>query len=389
MNIFFLDRNIRKCAAYHCDKHVVKMILESTQLLSTALHLNGLTDLNGLKDLKALKDVNKLTNGLIKNSNKESHDLIITKAYKPCHTKHPSTLWTASSPKHWLYLWYLCAALNEEYKFRYHDIAIDETTMENIFGKNEDRKIEEKVEKVTSIHQIHQIRNTSYDYDFHKRNLQYFSQFLQSHVQNNPQNHPQNNAQNYNYNHTSFNVAIEIFTEILHSSENFHHFIAAFTPAYNSTHNIYNSKYRSTYRSASDNYASNNYTSDNYASNNYQNIDGKSINPSNKQIDKNTSEIKKPHNTSELNNKIVPHNKTQNHNRTENPHNSLKNNDYSKNHDTDINQDTDPNFVDPPQAMPDQYKHDNAVIAYRNYYLGEKMEFAKWKKRNTPEWVKI
>jgi len=29
MNIFLLDKNPEKCAKYHCDKHVVKMILES------------------------------------------------------------------------------------------------------------------------------------------------------------------------------------------------------------------------------------------------------------------------------------------------------------------------------------------------------------------------
>lgn len=37
------------------------------------------------------------------------------------------------------------------------------------------------------------------------------------------------------------------------------------------------------------------------------------------------------------------------------------------------------------QAMPDQYKHENAVIAYRNYYLGEK-DFATWTNRPRPDW---
>ena len=36
MNIFYLDPNPLKAAAYHNDKHVVKMILEYAQLLSTA-----------------------------------------------------------------------------------------------------------------------------------------------------------------------------------------------------------------------------------------------------------------------------------------------------------------------------------------------------------------
>jgi len=38
------------------------------------------------------------------------------------------------------------------------------------------------------------------------------------------------------------------------------------------------------------------------------------------------------------------------------------------------------------QAMPDQYKDQDAVKAYRSYYLGEKRAFAKWKLGNIPSW---
>jgi hypothetical protein len=38
------------------------------------------------------------------------------------------------------------------------------------------------------------------------------------------------------------------------------------------------------------------------------------------------------------------------------------------------------------QAMPDKYKCDDAVTAYRNYYIGEKSRFAKWKMGIIPEW---
>jgi len=41
MNIFFLDFDVKKCAEYHCDKHVVKMILETAQLLCSAHHVTG------------------------------------------------------------------------------------------------------------------------------------------------------------------------------------------------------------------------------------------------------------------------------------------------------------------------------------------------------------
>ena len=43
MNIFYLAHNPTDCAQMHCDKHVVKMILETAQLLSTAHHERGST----------------------------------------------------------------------------------------------------------------------------------------------------------------------------------------------------------------------------------------------------------------------------------------------------------------------------------------------------------
>ena len=34
MNIFHLHKDPKICAEYHCDKHVVKMILETAQMLA-------------------------------------------------------------------------------------------------------------------------------------------------------------------------------------------------------------------------------------------------------------------------------------------------------------------------------------------------------------------
>ena len=84
MNIFVLDKNIERCAEYHCDRHVVKMILESAQILCTALHKNGM-------------DV----------------------PYKPTHPHHPSILWTEKSYANFKWLSSLALALNEEYRFRF------------------------------------------------------------------------------------------------------------------------------------------------------------------------------------------------------------------------------------------------------------------------------
>jgi len=42
VNIFVLDKDPKKSAEYMCNKHIVKMILESVQLLSTTDRMNGL-----------------------------------------------------------------------------------------------------------------------------------------------------------------------------------------------------------------------------------------------------------------------------------------------------------------------------------------------------------
>jgi hypothetical protein len=41
---------------------------------------------------------------------------------------------------------------------------------------------------------------------------------------------------------------------------------------------------------------------------------------------------------------------------------------------------------DPPQAMPDEYKAENTVVAYRNFYLKDKVRFARWHKSTPPTW---
>jgi hypothetical protein len=39
-----------------------------------------------------------------------------------------------------------------------------------------------------------------------------------------------------------------------------------------------------------------------------------------------------------------------------------------------------------PQCMPDEYKAESPVTAYRNYYNGAKARFAKWKNKEVPQW---
>ena len=45
-------------------------------------------------------------------------------------------------------------------------------------------------------------------------------------------------------------------------------------------------------------------------------------------------------------------------------------------------------FTIPPLCMPDEYKLDDYVQSYKNYYIGEKMYFAKYNYSETPHWLK-
>jgi len=85
MNIFYLDADPAEAARMQCDRHVVKMILETAQLLSTA-H----AELDG-----------------------ESP------AYKPTHKNHPSAVWVRSSTTAYRWAWQHLRALGREYENRY------------------------------------------------------------------------------------------------------------------------------------------------------------------------------------------------------------------------------------------------------------------------------
>ncbi len=84
MNIFVLSQDPVQAAKWHCDKHVVKMALESVQMLSTALWRYGEAT-----------------------------------SYKPAHQKHPCTLWAGDSRPNFSWLVAHSEALHDEYTARY------------------------------------------------------------------------------------------------------------------------------------------------------------------------------------------------------------------------------------------------------------------------------
>jgi hypothetical protein len=88
MNIF-VTSNCPKLSAQALDnKRVVKMALETAQLLSTAIFINSTITYDNL--------------------------------YKPTHIKHPCTIWAAANIENWDWLFGHFIALYEEYSFRYN-----------------------------------------------------------------------------------------------------------------------------------------------------------------------------------------------------------------------------------------------------------------------------
>jgi len=84
MNIFALDNDPTIAAVYHSDKHVIKMVLETAQILSTVHHTYG--------------------------------SLV---SYKPTHQKHPCTIWAGVGTGNYKWLQALGIALCLEYTKRY------------------------------------------------------------------------------------------------------------------------------------------------------------------------------------------------------------------------------------------------------------------------------
>jgi Pyrimidine dimer DNA glycosylase len=98
MNIFYLSHKPSRCARWHCDKHVVKMILETAQLLYTAHWV--------------LESLDMSTAPVKKGTTQRGYQSIKNK-------KHPSAIWARESLDHYRWLCALGAELCREYKHRY------------------------------------------------------------------------------------------------------------------------------------------------------------------------------------------------------------------------------------------------------------------------------
>jgi hypothetical protein len=109
MNIFYLHHDPVTCAAMHCDKHVVKMILEYGQMLSTAHRV-----LDGTPVMREGSKKPVVCGYTMADPNME--ELL----YKATHKNHPSNVWVRQSSEHYGWLVELFVALSFEYERRYH-----------------------------------------------------------------------------------------------------------------------------------------------------------------------------------------------------------------------------------------------------------------------------
>lgn len=122
MNIFYLDSSPKLAAQYHCDKHVVKMILESAQLLSTAHRV-----LDGVQGVRVSASGRKIKDWALP----DYRDSIL---YKATHVNHPSAIWTRQSLSHYKWLEDLFVELCKEYTYRYAKVHMCESKLVDLLA---------------------------------------------------------------------------------------------------------------------------------------------------------------------------------------------------------------------------------------------------------------
>ena len=118
MNIFVLDKNPIVAAQLQCDKHVVKMIVESAQMLSTA---------HRMLDGQEYKAPSKSGKRMVKKWKLKNHDDVI---YSAVHMGHPCTVWTMASAENYKWHYAHFVALCKEYQHRYGKVHATQKLLE-------------------------------------------------------------------------------------------------------------------------------------------------------------------------------------------------------------------------------------------------------------------
>ena len=117
MNIFYIDSDPKLCAEWAVDKHVVKMILEAAQLLSTAHRVWDGTEYIEQKYVAGSLPARYRSVKRWRLS--DGRDTIL---YSATHVNHPCAVWVRESARNYTWLWSYLNEHCKEYTRRYGKI---------------------------------------------------------------------------------------------------------------------------------------------------------------------------------------------------------------------------------------------------------------------------
>ena len=120
MNLFILDNCPVTSAQLQCDKHVVKMIVESAQMLSTT---------HRMLDGAEYKAPSKSGKRMVKHW---SHPTLDDVLYRAVHMYHPCTVWTTKSTINYNWHYAHFVALCDEYTYRYGKVHATDTKLREV-----------------------------------------------------------------------------------------------------------------------------------------------------------------------------------------------------------------------------------------------------------------
>ncbi len=122
MNIFVLHWKTRKAARWHLDKHVVKMILETCQLLYTAHWVAYFPHLLQQKSAIGLSKAQKQLSVPECMASAPMCQTTNEPSYRPCHVHHPCARWARATTGNYRWLAELGRELAREFRYRFHKV---------------------------------------------------------------------------------------------------------------------------------------------------------------------------------------------------------------------------------------------------------------------------
>lgn len=128
LNLFYLHEDPIKSAELHCDKHVVKMIIEYAQMLSTAHRMLDGEQITAIQNGRRIQRWNL-------DGDKDLHTLEMqTTLYKASHINHPSTKWVRENAIQYQYAYDMFVALCDEYTYRYGKVHLTDKKLRKLLN---------------------------------------------------------------------------------------------------------------------------------------------------------------------------------------------------------------------------------------------------------------